>query len=166
MKYGISSMEAYTDWWLHIESMNYTLRKLLESGRTEPLTRLDRERLGAVVEFVRALGQRKELRLSVTPEFLARLDEPEPTFAPDINLRVCFQESTEFAGWLAGSKIGFDKKLVRLADAAEKFANSSASQLFAKDAPQEEFKILKDVTDRLLARSECKSYEHECDCSR
>ena len=151
--------EGHADWWVYLESMNHALGKVLDSGSPQPLNKLDKERLGAVNCFIRGLQDSRTAQFSLNPGFLASLDQNEPTFLPDVDFEACFRKSAEFQKWQSG--LGFDRKIQRLLECTESFLSSSEKQLFAKNAPKAEFRVLKDVIDQLLAESECFFYEPE-----
>lgn len=150
MQNALSSTSMYVNWWCHLDSIRHVLAKILDPDNKTPLNELDRERLEALIELVKGIHASSESVDPLSEEFLAKLNEPEAAYTPDVDFEECFRSSKRFNEWQKASKIGFEKKTQKLLAALENYVTSSKDQLIPRHAPHEEFRVLKDVVEKLL----------------
>jgi Fe-S-cluster formation regulator IscX/YfhJ len=151
---ALASTGPQADLWSHLKSMDHALVRALDSQSALSLTTLDKERLIALVSFLRnsLVHQTEEQLISmdslITPDL-------EPNTVSYLDLRQRLKELPSFEAWENKAKMGFDKKVQKLVETTENYINKPASDsLFPKDAPQEELKVLRDLLSELLKNSE------------
>jgi hypothetical protein len=154
MQNALTSTGAYADWWSHLESMKHALTRVLDTSNINPLNELDRELLQRLVMLLKELPRLAEADEVETQDLLAQMNQAPLSFVADLRLEECLHESLAFKGWLSTRKLGFDKKLEKLLEASESFLSSASEKLFTNKAPRDEFQILSEVIDRMLARNQ------------
>jgi hypothetical protein len=114
------------------------------------LGELDQARLHSLVLFLRT---ELDPKAAGETEFLS-LASAEPKYSLDIDLRQLLKELPDFDQWHRAGKLGLKEKTLRLITCLEDYLNKVSGNLFPKNPPEDEFKILHAVLSELLLRTE------------
>jgi len=114
------------------------------------LGELDQARLRSLLDFLRTELDPKAAR----ENDILSLASAEPKYSLDIDLRQLLKDLPDFDHWHRAGKLGFREKTLRLVTCLQEYLDKVSGNLFPRNPPEEEFKILHAVLSELLLRTE------------
>jgi hypothetical protein len=159
---SVASAEPYVGLWGHLKSIDHALGRALSSSDLKKLTELDRDRLQALIDLLKASMPEDGGSSDAAEESLIRgwTTEPDYSTAMDFHERIANHPS--FREWKRSSKKSFGEKVGQLTVALQsvlEHAESRDRTLIAKEpVPQEELEILRAVLRSILAETEAALY--------
>jgi hypothetical protein len=147
---AITNTGPYAGLWSDLKSMRHALERATKAKTMSDIAELDRTRLEALAKFLRTELDPKPVG---EYEFLS-LTSNEPRYSLDVDLRQLLKALPEFEQWHRAGKLAFKEKTEKLIDALEDYIKKLTGNLFPKNPPGEEFKILHAVLSELLLRTE------------
>ncbi len=150
---AVASTGPYAGLWSHLKSIDHALGRALDSGSLKKLTELDRERIHALTELFRRGLVSSGLSSHVQTDLLVYSQGGDPEYASALELKERIPAVAAFQNWKSARNLGFEKKVQLLIEKAEAFLNKPSS-LFPKDAPREEFEVLRAIVQSLISDAE------------
>jgi hypothetical protein len=150
---ALASTGAYASLWSHLKSIDHALQRATDTTSSGSLSSLDKERLGALVGFLKEGLTPSSGPGSAIASFPSS-ELHESKFTSAIDLRERISRTPDFDEWMRTSRKGFDFKLQRLIAAVEQFLTKNPKHLFPKDAPVEEFEILRSILQSMIIDAE------------
>lgn len=149
--FSFSPIGPDTRYWAFLKSIDFALSRLLQGENAAQLTELDRDRLSALADFLRAIEQVSSDTgdLAAAQKMLVASDSARPNFTYSRDLKAKIARNTSFMEYSASSKLSFKEKLERLEDAARKLSRGTG-QLFSTQVPKTEINVLRSVVRSLL----------------
>lgn len=147
---AIANTGPYAGLWSDLKSMRHALDRAMKANTRSDLCELDQARLRSLLEFFRA-----QLNPGAASENDApSLDSAEAKYSLDIDLRQMLRDLPVFDQWHRSGKLGFKEKSLRLIASLEEYLDKVSNNLFPKNPPEDEFKILHSILSELLLRTE------------
>jgi len=156
---ALASTGAYADFWSHLKSMDYALERCVDL-KVLSMEQLDKERLGALAIFFREnfLANSPNNALAFDPDSFPHESASRAKFVPDFDIKQRLQEVSDLRAWHRASKMGLEKKIDKLITALEEFTDKAPKEIFKKDVPVEEFKILRAILHTILSETQSALY--------
>jgi hypothetical protein len=150
---AVTSTGDCAGFWSYLKSIDHALERVLGEDPDGNFSELDRDRLAALLDFLRAglatTGQGPHMSTSLRDYSL----RSTPDYTSTIDLRRRLVAVQDFEEWQKSAKKGTHAKLERLASAVEEFLAPRTGFLPPK-VPREEFQILRAIIGSLLAEAE------------
>jgi hypothetical protein len=151
---AMTASGPYEELWSFLKSVDHAVQRALTCEGTLVLSQLDKERLLSFATFLER-GLSQDARRSVPPtDLLPFLRSDEPSYSSSMDVRRQVASIPRFESWQKARHVGIDKKIQQLIHSTRQFVSSSHKELFAKDAPREEFEIVRDIVRTWLAQTE------------
>ncbi len=144
---------AHAAWWTHLEVMNHTLGKVLSRSGDEPLNELELEHLESLAALLRALHAPAAEAGESSRNFLAK-GNGDQGLVPDFSVKERFSDSPKFRKWRKAQGHSFEDGVKRLMEATTEYSSLPKEELLTRNAPRDEFSVLKEVIEGLLARTD------------
>ena len=145
-----STRTASSEFWGHLKAMRFSLQKAMDMSSR--ITKLDRENLLALGEFLRDNCIRQDAENLFSVEFLSTSEFSRSRFVPDIDVEGLLRGSEEFKTFLDKSKTSAKHKVQRLISALNTHISKSSDELIPRELPPDEFKIMNIFLDTMITR--------------
>ena len=151
---ALTDRGPYATLWGHLKSIDNALSRALDENDQDRLTDLDRDRIEKLVAFLEDTVLTESTGTDTTPENLFSIKAGRSEYGSAIDLRHRLSSIREFQEWHKLSKKGLDASVRRLTKAATDYLKSSDDALFPRNAPRQEFSIMKSIIESLLVDAE------------
>jgi hypothetical protein len=147
---AIANTGPYASLWSDLKSMRHALERATAYPNKGELTELDKARLHALSDFLKSELDPKPVEES---EFLS-LASAGPQYSLDVDLRQLVKNLSVFEEWHRSARMGYREKILKLIAALQDYLSKMSDNLFPKNPPVEEFKVLHAILSELLLRTE------------
>jgi len=148
---ALASRGPYATFWSHLKSIDNALRRTLDEKGVLSLTALDRDRIEELISMLEDAVAPEAKDIGAEPANLFSAEFCKSDYSSAIDFRHIIGSAEAFQTWHRTSKRGFEASVRRLIKAAKQYLENSDRVLFPKDAPREEFVIMRSIIQLLLA---------------
>jgi len=149
---AITNTGPYAGFWSHLKSIDHVLERIITSSSMEKLTELDRDRLNALMNFLKDGLSAESTTPDISRDLLKHALSSKPEYSSALNLRDRINEIDEFINWNKKAKKGYEEKINKLIQATDAYLTSPP--LILTESQKEELLVMHAIIHSLVFDAE------------
>ncbi len=150
---AITNTGPYAGFWSHLKSIDHVLERILNPDvSAEKLSELDRDRLKALVDFLKDGLLSESTTPDIHQDLLNHAISTKPEYSSALNLRAKVNEIEAFNNWKKKAKKGPDEIIQRLIQSTQDYLTSPP--LILTESQKEELWVIHAIIHTLVFETE------------